>query len=240
MIILNLSHILGIFILDILILVYNIISKNYFMQLVSILEIKSYEKIKEFLNDEHVGRISSIDANGFPQIIPMNFVFRNDTVYMHSHVKGEKLDNISKNNKVGFEVDRELEFLPSYFEDPNNASLADTLYISVVIKGIASFVSDREEKTLALNGLMEKYQPEGYYEPIKSDMRVLDAVSVIKVIPQILHGKYKIGQHMNSNDRMDLAKKILEKNSPTVKTTLKIMGFEEIDGKLRMVDEPIW
>jgi hypothetical protein len=39
---------------------------------------------------------------------------------------------------------------------------------------------------------------------------------------------------------MDLAKKILEKNSPTVKTTLKIMGFEEIDGKLRMVDEPIW
>ena len=210
------------------------------MQLVSILEIKSYEKIKEFLNDEHVGRISSIDTNGFPQIIPMNFVFRNDTVYMHSHVKGEKLDNISKNNKVGFEVDRELEFLPSYFEDPHNASLADTLYISVVIKGIASFVSDREEKTLALNGLMEKYQPEGYYEPIKSDMRVLDAVSVIKVIPQILHGKYKIGQHMNSNDRMALAKKILEKNSPTVKTTLKIMGFEEIDGKLRMVDEPIW
>ena len=210
------------------------------MQLVSILEIKSYEKIKEFLNDEHVGRISSIDTNGFPQIIPMNFVFRNDTIYMHSHVKGEKLDNISKNNKVGFEVDRELEFLPSYFEDPNNASLADTLYISVVIKGIASFVSDREEKTLALNGLMEKYQPEGYYEPIKSDMRVLDAVSVIKVIPQILHGKYKIGQHMNSNDRMALAKKILEKNSPTAKTTLKIMGFEEIDGKLRMVDEPIW
>jgi len=210
------------------------------MQLVSILEIKSYEKIKEFLNDEHVGRISSIDTNGFPQIIPMNFVFRNDTVYMHSHVKGEKLDNISKNNKVGFEVDRELEFLPSYFEDPNNASLADTLYISVVIKGIASFVSDREEKTLALNGLMEKYQPEGYYEPIKSDMRVLDAVSVIKVIPQILHGKYKIGQHMNSNDRMALAKKILEKNSPTAKTTMKIMGFEEIDGKLRMIDEPIW
>ncbi len=210
------------------------------MQFVSTLEIKSYEKIKEFLNDEHVGRISSIDTNGFPQIIPMNFVFRNDTVYMHSHVKGEKLDNISKNNKVGFEVDRELEFLPSYFEDPNNASLADTLYISVVIKGIASFVSDRDEKTLALNGLMEKYQPEGYYEPIKSDMRVLDAISVIKVIPQTLHGKYKIGQHMNSNDRMNLAKKILEKNSPTVKTTLNIMGFEEIDGELRMVDEPIW
>ena len=210
------------------------------MQLVGILEIKSYEKIKQFLNEEHVGRISSIDVDGFPQIIPMNFVFLNDAVYMHSHMKGEKLDNISKNNKVGFEADRELEFLPSYFEDPHNAALADTLYISIVIKGIASFVSDREEKTLALNGLMEKYQPEGFYDPLKSDMRVLDAVSVIKIIPQKLHGKYKIGQHMNSNDRMVLAKKILEKNSLTAKTTLKIMGFEEIDGGLRMIDEPKW
>ena len=210
------------------------------MQLVGILEIKSYEKIKEFLNDEHVGRISSIDVNGFPQIIPMNFVFRNDAVYIHSHLKGEKLNNISQNNKVGFEADRELEFLPSYFEDPHNASLADTLYVSVVIKGIASFVSDRQEKTLALNGLMEKYQPEGYYDPLKSDMRVLDAVSVIKVVPNTIHGKYKIGQHMNSNDRMDLAKKILQKNSSTAKTTLKIMGFEEINGGLRMIDEPRW
>ena len=210
------------------------------MQLVGILEIKSFEKIKEFLNDEHVGRISSIDVSGFPQIIPMNFVFLNDAIYMHSHVKGEKLDNISNNDKVGFEADRELEFLPSYFEDPHNASLADTLYISVVVKGIASFVTDREEKTLALNGLMEKYQPEGFYDPLKSDMRVLDAVSVIKINPQTLHGKYKIGQHMSSNDRMILAKKILEKNSATAKTTLKIMGFEEIDGVLTMIDEPKW
>ena len=210
------------------------------MQLVGILEIKSYEKIKEFLNDEHVGRISSIDVNGFPQIIPMNFVFLNDSIYMHSHVKGEKLDNISNNDKVGFESDRELEFLPSYFEDPHNAALADTLYISVLIKGIASFVSDRDEKTLALNGLMKKYQPEGNYDPLESTMRVLDAVSVIKVTPKSLHGKYKIGQHMSSNDRMVLAKKILQRNSPTAQTTLKIMGFEVIDGGLRMIDEPKW
>jgi hypothetical protein len=87
---------------------------------------------------------------------------------------------------------------------------------------------------------MEKYQPEGYYDPLKSDMRVLDAVSVIKITPQTLHGKYKIGQDMNSNDRMDLAKKILERNSSTAKTTLKIMGFEEIDDGLRMIDEPKW
>lgn len=210
------------------------------MQLVGILQIKSYDKVKEFLNDEHVGRISSIDENGYPQIIPMNFVFVDDAVYMHSHVRGEKLDNIKRNNKVGFEVDRELEFLPSYFEDPKNASLADTLYISIVIKGIALLVTDREEKTLALNGLMKKYQPEGMYDPIQSNMKVLDGVAVIKIIPEILHGKYKIGQHMHPEDRLELAKKILKKNSPSAKATLKIMGFEITDDGLKMVNDPLW
>ena len=210
------------------------------LQLVGILQIKSYQKIKEFLNQEHVGRIASVDPNGYPQVIPMNFVFLNDCVYMHSHVKGEKIDNINQNNKVGFEVDRELEFLPSYFEDPKNASLADTLYISVVIKGRASLVTDKEEKTLALNGLMKKYQPEGGYDPIQSTMRILDGVAVIKVIPDTLYGKYKIGQHMHPENRMDLAEKILKKNSPTAKETLKIMGFEITKNGLEMVEEPIW
>lgn len=210
------------------------------MQLTGVLQIRSYEKIKEFLNEEHVGRVSSIDENGFPQIIPMNFVFLDDAVYMHSHVKGEKLDNISRNNKVGFEADRELEFLPSYFEDPHNASLADTLYISVVIKGVGSFVSDRDEKTLVLNGLMKKYQPEGQYDPLDSSMRVLDAVSIIKIIPKTLHGKYKIGQHMRSEDRINLAQKILKKNTSSARTTLKIMGFEITDNGLVMTDEPVW
>ena len=82
------------------------------MQLIGKLIIKSKNKIIEFLNEEQTGRISSIDENGYPQIIPMNFVFINDVIYMHSHTKGEKLDNIKRNTKVGFEVDLNLEFLP--------------------------------------------------------------------------------------------------------------------------------
>ena len=210
------------------------------MQLVGILQIRSYDKVKEFLHQEHVGRFATVDSNGYPQIIPMNFVFLNDAVYMHSHPRGEKIENFRINQKVGFEVDKELEFLPSYFEDPRNASLADTLYISVVMKGVASLVTDREEKTKALNGLMEKYQPEGGYDPITSDMRVLDGVAVIKVVPKTLHGKYKIGQNLSQIDRVDLAQKIFKRNSPSAKQTLKIMGFEVTPEGLKMIDEPVW
>jgi len=210
------------------------------VQLLGRLEIKSKEKIKEFLDLEHVGRIASIDENGFPQIIPMNFVFLNDAIYMHSHTKGEKLDNIKRNEKVGFEVDRELEFLPSYFEDPKDASLADTLYISVVIKGTGSIVEDRNEKTLALNGLMKKYQPEGRYDPLKPEMEVVDEVAIIKVEPDSFRGKYKIGQNLQRQERIELANKILKRNTSSAKKTLKVMGFEITEDGLKMVDDPIW
>lgn len=210
------------------------------MQLLGKLEIKSKEKIREFLNQEHVGRIATIDKNGYPQIIPMNFVFLDDVIYMHSHTKGEKLENVSQNEKVGFEVDRELEFLPSYFEDPKNASLADTLYISVVIKGKGTIVKDRQEKTKALNGLMEKYQPEGGYEKISPDMHVLDEVAIIKIMPDSMRGKYKIGQNLQPGARMELAKKILGRNSETAKKTLNVMGFSITDKAIEMTDEPDW
>lgn len=204
------------------------------------LEIKSYEKIKEFLSEEHVGRIASIDENGYPQVIPMNFVFYDDFIYMHSYPKGEKLENIIRDNRVGFEVDRELEFLPSYFSHPTDASQADTLYVSVVIKGKAILVEDYHEKAMGLNAMMKKYQPEGGYEPLQKDDLVLDAVTVIKVIPKSIKGKYKIGQHISTESKKILAQKILEKRSDTYGKTLKIMGFEITSDGLKMINEPIW
>jgi len=210
------------------------------MQLLGKLVIKSKDKIIKFLNEENTGRISSIDEQGFPQIIPMNFVFLNDLVYMHSHIRGEKIENIKRNSKVGFEVDRNLEFLPSYFSDPEDASLADTLYISVVIKGEAQLVEDNEEKVLALNGLMEKYQPEGQYKPMNKDMGVLDATAVIKIIPKEMNGKYKIGQNMSKEEKVDLANKIKNRNSKTSKETLAIMGFTIENDKLVMKEDVEW
>ena len=210
------------------------------MQLLGKLVIKSKTKIIKFLNEEDTGRISSIDEHGFPQIIPMNFVFLNDSVYMHSHIRGEKIENIKRNSKVGFEVDRNLEFLPSYFSDPEDASLADTLYISVVIKGEALLVENNEEKVLALNGLMKKYQPEGRYKPMDKDMDVLDATAVIKIIPKERNGKYKIGQNMSKEEKIDLANKIKDRNSKTSRETLAIMGFAIQDDKLVMKEDIEW
>ena len=225
------------------------------MQLIKKLEIQSKQRIIDFLNSEPVGRISTIDVDGYPQVIPMNFVYvrgidtrehprrivKIDAVYMHSHPLGEKLDNIKRNSKVGFEADRHICFLPSYYFHPSDASQADTLYISVVIKGNAQIVDDNEEKTDALNALMEKYQKEGKYESLDRYMRSVQEVSVIKIIPQVMRGKYKIGQHWSPAYRLKMARNILSREGgKRAKDILDIMGIDILaDGNLKIKEEPV-
>ena len=210
------------------------------MQLVKKLEIQSKSNISEFLNSQPVGRICSIDSKGFPQIIPMNFAYRDNAIYMHSHPFGEKLENIRANPQVGFEVDQHICFLPSYYFHPTDASQADTLYISVVIKGRAEIVHDNEEKARALNYLMEKYQKEGKYEALDAEMPVVREVAIIKVVPLDLHGKYKIGQHWAKPYRLKMAEKIIEREGPVAASSIiEIMGIETQDGKPVIVKDPV-
>jgi nitroimidazol reductase NimA-like FMN-containing flavoprotein (pyridoxamine 5'-phosphate oxidase superfamily) len=223
------------------------------MQLIPKLEIKSLGNMIKFLNEERVGRVASIDGQGYPQIIPMNFVFvKNElidtqsdnknigAIYMHSHPVGEKLENIKRNPKVGFEVDSYVCFLPSYYFHPTDASQADTLYISVVIKGNASIVQDIDEKAKALNALMKKYQKEGCYESLSSNMGSVSEVTVLKVVPDQIRGKYKIGQHWIPKYRLKMARNIIKREAQDdARRILRIMGIEIMtDGDLRIIKEP--
>ena len=223
------------------------------MQLIPKLEIKSLSNMINFLDEERVGRVASIDEQGYPQIIPMNFVYvkkdfidtQSDNknigaVYMHSHPIGEKIENIKRNSKVGFEVDSYVCFLPSYYFHPTDASQADTLYISVVIKGNAAIVQDPDEKANALNALMKKYQKELGYESLSSSMGSVREVTVLKVVPDQIRGKYKIGQHWIPRYRLKMARNIIQREGEDdARRILKIMGIEIMNnGDLRIIKEP--
>jgi nitroimidazol reductase NimA-like FMN-containing flavoprotein (pyridoxamine 5'-phosphate oxidase superfamily) len=201
------------------------------MQLIKKYEIQSKHKMIEFLNEQPVGRVASLDGSGYPQVIPMNFVYHDGAVYMHSHPFGEKLDNIRRNPNVGFEVDQHICFLPSYYFHPTDAAQADTLYISVVIKGKAEIVNKNEEKAQALNALMEKYQKEGRYEALDANMPSVHEVAIIKVIPRNMRGKYKIGQHWARPYRLKMARNIIEREGLEIaRPILRVMGIDIIAG----------
>ncbi len=211
------------------------------MQLVKKYEIQSKHKMIEFLNGQPVGRIASLDANGYPQVIPMNFVHHDGVIYMHSHPFGEKLENIRRNPNVGFEVDHHICFLPSYYFHPTDAAQADTLYISVVIKGKAEIVNKKEEKAQALNALMEKYQKEGRYEALDTNMPSVHEVAIIKVIPRNMRGKYKIGQHWARPYRLKMARNIIEREGLEIaRPILRVMGIGITAGgeSLHVKEEP--
>jgi nitroimidazol reductase NimA-like FMN-containing flavoprotein (pyridoxamine 5'-phosphate oxidase superfamily) len=198
-------------------------------------KIKSKEKIIEFLQTEHVGRFTTIDKNGFPFIAPMNFVYQKDAVYIHGFPRGEKYENMKLNSKCGFEVDKESAFLPSYFfEPPTDASLTDTLYVSVVIKGHAELVTDNGEKAEALNALMAKHQIEGGYTGLKPDMATVRGTAVIKIKPEIMTGKYKLGRYWEPKDKLRIATRIMERAVKNPKRTLELLniaGLDKLDDK---------
>lgn len=249
------------------------------MQLTSRFKIKDEKNIISFLNESHVGRLATIDVNGFPQIIPMNFVHlltlsknydlnteyyisksnyenKNEkhynnystdhstssttkhVIYMHTHHKGEKISNIIRNPKVGFEVDKEICFLPSYYFHPTDASFADTLYISVVIKGEAVIVTNNLEKSIAMNCMMKKYQDEGKYTELTAETKSILHLTVIKINIETMDGKYKIGQQWPLSYRKHIANKIIEREGLTrAREILKDMKITILpDGELKPIE----
>ena len=131
---------------------------------------------------------------------------------------------LKKETRRGFEVDQHICFLLSYYFHPTDASQADTLYISVVIKGTAFIVEDNEEKA-QLNGLMKKYQKEGKYEILDPFMPSVHEVAVIKIVPKEMRGKYKIGQHWAPAYRLKMAN-ILKKKKKICRNHTQYYGYK--------------
>ena len=207
------------------------------MQFIPNSKIKSKEKIIDFLNQERIGRIATIDKDGYPFVAPMNFIWYNDAIYIHGFPRGEKYENIERNSKCGFEVDRELAFLPSYFFEPqDDASQTDTLYISVVIKGIAQGITDNQEKANVLNALMKKNQVEGKYKELSFEMPTVKGVRLTKIIPNSMTGKYKLGRYWNDKDKIRIATRIMERAVDMPEKTIELLniaGFNNIDEKTK-------
>ncbi len=51
-------------------------------------------QIESLLLEEQVGRLATINANGFPYITPVHFIYFNKKIHIHGLNKGQKIDNI--------------------------------------------------------------------------------------------------------------------------------------------------
>lgn len=148
-------------------------------------EIESVEEILEILDRCAVCRLG-LAQDGQPYIVPLNYGYAWEggklTLYFHSAGEGRKLDILRENNRACFEVDGGHRLLEA--ADPCGHSFA---YESVIGFGRVDFLTEREEKTAALNRLMQHQTGKDAAYPY-SDAQ-LDAVTIYRLTVSSFTGK---------------------------------------------------
>ncbi|MGD0661265.1 MAG: pyridoxamine 5'-phosphate oxidase family protein [Syntrophorhabdales bacterium] len=150
-------------------------------------EISDKKTVEKLLAQCAVGRLGTVNSEGYPMVKPLNFVYHEGRIYFHSARKGEKIEDIKRDERVCFEVDLPLAFV----RGEGSPCKADYRYRSVICTGSARLVEEGQEKLAALKALMEKYQPEGGYGDFPEEKVALTAVIRIDVLT--MTGKQDLG-----------------------------------------------
>ena len=107
--------------------------------------------IEQILNESSICRIAfSID--GEAHIVPVNFGYKNNKLYIHSAPEGQKIDFIKKNNRICFEMELDHEIIKDKV-----ACKWTTKYRSVIGYGTISIVHEKSQKIEGLDIIMSKY-----------------------------------------------------------------------------------
>ena len=99
--------------------------------------------------------VGIIDGEGNPYVIPMNFAWENDTIYLHSGPEGSKVDELVYMHK---------QIACSYSMKSR----------SVICKGKVRFIEDMDEKRRILDLLMKQYTDNAcsYAEPAVRNVKI--------------------------------------------------------------------
>ncbi|NMC59181.1 MAG: pyridoxamine 5'-phosphate oxidase family protein [Candidatus Methanofastidiosa archaeon] len=142
-------------------------------------EIEDLKKIEEILLKSRVLRLALCN-NNHPYVVPMNFGYKENHIYIHSSKKGMKIDLLKKNNNVAFEVDFDHELVIA-----DKACGFSMKYESVIGFGKAFFVEDQKEKKEAFDIIMSHYSKDNFdYE-----MEEIENVCIIRIDIDSMTGK---------------------------------------------------
>jgi len=150
-------------------------------------KMKNKETILAILEQAQVGRMATVNGKGFPVIKPVNFLYWEGKIYIHSSTKGEKIEDIQRGSPVCFEVDEPI----AYVIASKGACQANYYYRSIIVKGKGSFVENQDIKMKILERMMEKYQPEGGYGEIPTE--ILKKTAIIEISVEEITGKENLG-----------------------------------------------
>ena len=136
-------------------------------------EVKDIVEIEEVLGRAMICRLG-LCIDNIPYVVPMNFAYMNNCLYLHSAKEGKKIDIIRQNPNVCFEVEEDTELV----KGGAVACRWGMKFKSVIGFGTASLIEDKAEKKKALDLIMQQYSDEKNF---KYKDEQVDAVTVLQI-----------------------------------------------------------
>lgn len=122
--------------------------------------VSSHKEILEIIGKCQWCHLAMTDDHGEPYVIPMNFGFRDDTIYMHGAQEGKKISILKNHPRVciHFSTDHVLRY-----QSEEMACSWSMKYRSVLCYGTVEFILDEEVKRAALDIIMANYSDRQFH-----------------------------------------------------------------------------
>jgi hypothetical protein len=114
-------------------------------------EITDKQIIEQILSNSEVCRIAMIDKDK-PYIVPLNYGYYYNSIYIHSAPLGKKIDILKQNNNVCFEIEYSSEVIKREL-----SCEWSTKYRSLIGYGTIDIITDFEQKKKGLDIIMAHY-----------------------------------------------------------------------------------
>jgi len=127
--------------------------------------------IDEIITKNQICYVGMVDLDGMPYVIPMNFGYEGDIIYLHSAQEGSSINILEKKPDVC------ITFCTEPLLTYQNEEVACSYRMkggSVICRGKVIFEEDFEEKVKALDIIMKQYtsRPFKYSEPAVNNVRI--------------------------------------------------------------------
>ena len=119
-------------------------------------------EIEAILEASLVLRLAMCDASR-PYIVPLNFAYRANRLYIHSAREGRKIDILRANPRVCFQVDADVGLIAP--DDATKACGFTMRYRSVVGTGTAAIHEDASTITTGLDLIMARVSDRAFEYP---------------------------------------------------------------------------
>lgn len=188
-------------------------------------EVTDPQEIERILSTATIGRLATLGADGYPYITPVNYVYTQDGIYFHCALKGEKLDNITRDDRVCFQVDIPLAYLDLGYHPEGGGCGLHQFYHCVIVRGRARVLPDGDRKTAALDALVAAHEPDRLVPPLHQDLPAYKSCALVEIRPERISAKSDLAQKKPAGEREAVARYLMQRGRPGDRETAAAMGY---------------